>query len=195
MSITPNLINDNCSILPGLWAETPEDFFTVDSGFHGDASIVDGGSLLQIVFPAGNQVTQEVAYNIQTVGAGYDPNRDCANYVFFVGTKMIWVCNFTEGVVVVGPTVPFVLTASLAAKTIRIQYNAATQNADFYLDGAFVVSKTITQANIMGDCWGAYLAVKQESEAHFTSVKMGDGLGDFGGSTVYSPGQIVRNYA
>lgn len=193
MSITPNLLNDNCTVLPGLWTESREGFFTVDNGFRGNALEVIGGSLIQLVTPAGAQVTLEVAYNIQTVGAGYNPNVNSAGHIFFLGTLMIWICNFTEGVVVLGPASPFILTASLEAKTIRIQYDATTQNADFYLDGTFIVSKTITFSNILGNFWGAYLGVYEVAEAHFTSIKMGDGLGDFGGSTEYVPRNIVKH--
>jgi hypothetical protein len=181
MSITPNLLNDDCTSLDGWTVEEPTDWEIAGGGFHwfNNAS---SSNITSLVSFAGLIATIELRTQFTTLGIHDEEHFDL---VWAIDVSYLCAVSWcSDGVWMYDPSFTWVKICDndYSDTMWRVQFDSVNGNIAFYKDGG-LINTLSTPVNTFGT------PMFEIQKSHTTegyilpNIKLGDGLGDFGGST------------
>ena len=175
MSITANLLEDNCSSLDGWSIEELGDW-DIDNGFH-FVGVENSGAVYKEITSTGDQITIEFKLIIDDIGTGG------LEVIFTTNAASAFLCFYPDGIYE-GSTETKFCDLDLTENIWRAQYDSTAQTLQLFQNG-------VSQGIVSGvDAFGPFNLIafdgKTGSEGHILSIKAGDGLGDFAGATTYT---------
>jgi len=200
MSITPNLLNDELLNLDN-WSEIgggEGDYYLV-----GNKLYIEGDrQLLCLLATAGLQVTIEFKVDPLTTVLYEEPDGDCIQILFLLGTKMAIIRIWSDvwGYITSGGTFVSLGASDLNETTYRIEQDASVPRFRIYKNNTLIQEVTDYSANVFGDIGNQVgfiigtLGYGEDIDTYFCpNLKAGDGLGDFGGAPASKKVMILKN--
>ena len=190
MSITANLINDNCTSLTG-WTYAAN--WNILDGFHWDGSVT--GDLIQNFSVTGTAVTLEITTYFNgltrpTLATHWVSDISSANLTFYIGTNTKYVSLFFSG----NGDLSYIYTTDEWTYAIRIvdgdlngygvhtwrfEIDEISDSFSTYKDDVLVGTFAMGDSNTWSQACFKVTGTSK-TEGHILSIKVGDGLGDFG---------------